>query len=157
MSGKRKLYAKYRTCKPRCNGCPHGPYYSWAWREGKKVKWKYVGTEKPHEELPDQSTFSNVWDQGQVLLFDSPSPATAVATPPILSAMAQAEAPAATINGLPAVCYIGFKPGDTRERIRKRVWNSMRNDGYTEKQKHALFLGFKQLCRENGWELPKGN
>lgn len=30
-------------CGKECNGCPHGPYEYRVHREGKKLKWEYIG------------------------------------------------------------------------------------------------------------------
>jgi len=38
------IVAKYVECgKEGCRKCPHGPYYYLVWKEGGKVKWKYLG------------------------------------------------------------------------------------------------------------------
>lgn len=37
-----------RRCgKPTCTRCPHGPYWYAVWREGSRVKTRYVGRELP--------------------------------------------------------------------------------------------------------------
>ena len=38
------IVAKYVKCgNDRCRKCPHGPYYYLVYKEGGKVKWKYLG------------------------------------------------------------------------------------------------------------------
>lgn len=37
-----------RRCgKPNCTQCPHGPYWYAVWRDGSRVKTRYVGRELP--------------------------------------------------------------------------------------------------------------
>ena len=36
-----------RCSRHTCVRCPHGPYYYAYWREGKKVKSRYIGKELP--------------------------------------------------------------------------------------------------------------
>ena len=38
---------RVRCGKRKCNSCPHGPYWYFAWREGARMKWKYVGKKLP--------------------------------------------------------------------------------------------------------------
>ncbi len=41
---KGSIVAKYVKCgKDGCRKCPHGPYYYIVYREGGKVRWKYLG------------------------------------------------------------------------------------------------------------------
>jgi hypothetical protein len=37
------LVAKWVKCGKNCQKCPHGPYYYLVWKEGGKVRWKYIG------------------------------------------------------------------------------------------------------------------
>jgi hypothetical protein len=39
------LVAKWVKCGKNCQKCPHGPYYHLVWKEGGKVRWKYIGKE----------------------------------------------------------------------------------------------------------------
>jgi hypothetical protein len=36
-----------RCGKPTCNRCPHGPYWYAYWREGDKVRSRYIGKTAP--------------------------------------------------------------------------------------------------------------
>ena len=38
-----------RCGKPTCTRCPHGPYWYACWREGGKVRTRYVGRTLPAE------------------------------------------------------------------------------------------------------------
>ncbi|WP_156120546.1 hypothetical protein [Neosynechococcus sphagnicola] len=47
---------QYRRCgKPTCGTCPHGPYWYAYWRDGAKVKSRYIGKEL-HKELHKSAT-----------------------------------------------------------------------------------------------------
>jgi hypothetical protein len=40
---------QYRRCsKPDCKGCPHGPYWYAYWRDGNKVRSRYIGKTLPN-------------------------------------------------------------------------------------------------------------
>jgi len=46
---------EYVKCgKAGCKKCPHGPYWYQFWREGAKVKKKYIGKELPTGADPEQ-------------------------------------------------------------------------------------------------------
>ena len=38
-----------RCGKPRCTSCPHGPYWYAYYREGQKLRSRYIGRELPAE------------------------------------------------------------------------------------------------------------
>ena len=38
-----------RCGKPTCTRCPHGPYWYACWREGDKVRTRYIGRSLPSE------------------------------------------------------------------------------------------------------------
>ena len=42
---------RVRCGKPTCGRCPHGPYWYAVWREGAKVRTRYIG-----KTLPDATT-----------------------------------------------------------------------------------------------------
>ena len=46
------VQAEYVRCGKRCGTCPHGPYWYEYWREGKRVKKRYVGKVRPKSEAP---------------------------------------------------------------------------------------------------------
>ena len=46
---------EYTKCgKPNCKKCPHGPYWYAYWREGKRLRKKYIGKTKPEQEADDR-------------------------------------------------------------------------------------------------------
>jgi hypothetical protein len=47
--------SEFRECGKRCSGCPHGPYWYAYWREGGKLKSRYIGKELPREEKKDDA------------------------------------------------------------------------------------------------------
>jgi hypothetical protein len=47
------LRCEWVRCGKGCGGCPHGPYWYAYWREGGKVKKRYVGKGDPRTHAPD--------------------------------------------------------------------------------------------------------
>ncbi|HVE92709.1 MAG TPA: hypothetical protein VNE62_10510 [Actinomycetota bacterium] len=45
-----------RCGKPTCTRCPHGPYWYAYWREGGRVRSRYVGRELPSGATPPSAT-----------------------------------------------------------------------------------------------------
>ena len=45
-----------RCGKPNCRSCPHGPYWYAYFREGKKLRSRYIGRELPAEVVATIST-----------------------------------------------------------------------------------------------------
>lgn len=48
---------KWVKCGKNCRGCPHGPYLYARWREGKRLRSKYLGKAAPPV---DESTATNL-------------------------------------------------------------------------------------------------
>lgn len=51
LDGPRVTYRRQavRCGKPTCTRCPHGPYWYATWREGDKVRTRYIGKVLPAE------------------------------------------------------------------------------------------------------------
>ena len=48
-------HEKVRCGKPGCKSCPHGPYWYAYWREGGRVRSRYIGRRLPDEDEPPTS------------------------------------------------------------------------------------------------------
>lgn len=45
--GRETFRCEWVKCGKECGGCPHGPYWYAYWREGKRVRKRYVGKGDP--------------------------------------------------------------------------------------------------------------
>jgi len=50
---KETLRNEWVKCGKQCSGCPHGPYWYAYWREGKKVRKRYIGKGDPRSHGDD--------------------------------------------------------------------------------------------------------
>jgi hypothetical protein len=64
--------------KPTCKSCPHGPYWYAYWREGKRVRKRYVGKSRE---------FDRSYDRAEEPRFVAESPAVVRTQPEALKAL----------------------------------------------------------------------
>lgn len=61
---------EYVRCGKNCASCPHGPYWYYYWRVGKRLHKKYVGKERPQGAGPGRPKSSVTQEHPHDLIFN---------------------------------------------------------------------------------------